>query len=304
MSFSTKIEQFSGDITGLDTTNALKQAVDHTLGVVKAANPALLASFARKMKVATSMGTGYNLRDTNVFSVLKMERETDSGTNSAKTYVCQPVGGEQEPSLIDSSSIYYAQAYSPSYIIDFESNLKIFPDPTSSHNGYMYLVYGSGSKTIDDTNETIKDNSETVFGDTFTTAERFPSVWKQYVILQASDILLQEKLSDFSGKISNVTDAIEKAQKLIDDSENVGGDSASTMSSAQDWLEDEDEDMTASTVQVAGQEINRATAELNKLNGDYQFVSNQLNLIQTKKQEFLQSQGLGGVSDNPVEGQI
>ena len=58
---TTKMEQYCGSTTGLNYTDALKQAVDHTLGVVKRNNPPLLASFARKMAVDSTMSTGYNL---------------------------------------------------------------------------------------------------------------------------------------------------------------------------------------------------------------------------------------------------
>ena len=298
MAFTDKINQFAGDITNLDAVSAMAQAVDHTLGVVKASNMPLLTKFARKMEVKATIAGGYNLRDKNVFDVVKVEREVDSA-GTAKNYVCQPVSSKQIHDVDDSTSIYYAQSYSPVYTVDFESNLKIFPDTDASINGDMYLVYGSDSKLITDATSLIEDNSETVFGSTFTKAERFPELWKQYFILHSAEILVQEKMSNFSERISEVQDALDKAQTLIDDNSEIGGDGA--VITAQEWLEDEDEDMTTSTIQVASQELQRATTELNKLNGQYQYEAGQMQSIQMRKQEFLQSQGIGGVSDNPSD---
>ena len=54
MAFTSKMQQYCGSISGLNTTDAIKQAVDHTLGVIKVNNAPLLSSFARKQPVDTS----------------------------------------------------------------------------------------------------------------------------------------------------------------------------------------------------------------------------------------------------------
>ena len=81
-----------------------------------------------------------------------------------------------------------------------------------------------------------------------------------------ADITLGTALPSFTAPTfpaSDVNDALEKAQLLIDGT-SMGGDSADA-ESAQYWLKDEDEDMVASTMQVASQELNRA----NSIIGDY-----------------------------------
>ncbi len=284
MAFTSKMQQYCGSISGLNTTDAIKQAVDHTLGVIKVNNAPLLSSFARKQPVDTSMGAGYNLAIKNVFDVVKIVRGN---------YVCLPVSAEQIYDITNAKSIYFAQPYSPAYLIDFESNLRIFPDTATTDattKGFMYLVYNSDAKTIHDANETIKDNTETAFGTEYTTSELFPDLWKQYIVLHASDIILVEK-------INQLQDAIDKAQNMIDTADSIGGDSESTFTSVQEWLVDEDEDMVGVTLQTVGQELNRATAIMNKLNAQMQVLKN-------VKTEFLRNQGMGGVSDSKVEGQI
>lgn len=255
-SFSSRIEQYTGSNTNLDTANALKQAVDNTLGIVKSRAPQLLSLFARKMSVVSDIS--YNLSNKNVFDVSKVERELGNDT-----IICQPVPAEQIYAVEDPSSIYYSQAYSPVYTIDFESNLKIKPNPDATDKAHMYLVFNSDSKTINDSAGTITDVSEddsTI--DSYTGAVHFPDVWQQYVVLSASSILVQEKISLL---LSDVT--------------------LDSVTSIEEWLADEDEGMVASTAQAV------------------QLFQGKLSIIDKYKQEFLMSQGIGGTSDDPRKGQ-
>jgi len=356
MAFTDKIASYAGVITGLDAVNALRVAVDHTLGVVKKVNPLILSQFANAVRVELTLGTGYNLRDKNVFDVIKVERQSR---------VAQPVSPETIYQVQDENSIYYAQEYSPAYSIDFESNLRIFPDTSATKKGVIYVIFDSNSKTIDDDTETIKDNAYNIYGVSFVTAERFPDIWKDYVILHASELLLLEKMVDFSKKLptdldadttlfdqiadvdleitytfpsADYQDALDKAKSLLDSTGSIGGDG--TVTSVQEWLEDEDEDMVRSTIEAIQSELGRAGAilgefnsEINakvtqksqvlqefqanlqkkmglydkiiqKLSTDYQWVASQIQLVQAKKQEFIQAQGGGGMSDTPEEGQI
>ena len=60
-----------------------------------------------------------------------------------------------------------------------------------------------------------------------------------------------------AGDLVDIQDALDKAQKLIDDDTGSGGESPPQ--SAQYWLLDEDTDMVSSTISVASQEISRAS---------------------------------------------
>jgi len=132
-------------------------------------------------------------------------------------------------------------------------------------------------------------------------------------------------------------DALDKAQNLIDGT-TMDGDTEPE--SAQYWLADEDEDMVQVTLGTAAQELQRASAilaefnaEINakiadkgqdlqafqanlqkkmglydkiiaKLNVDYGWMTQQLQLISSKKQEFIQSQIGQGPIGSPSEGKI
>ena len=67
---------------------------------------------------------------------------------------------------------------------------------------------------------------------------------------------------------TDLADALNKAKRLIDDASNAEGDSAATMTSAQGWLADEDEDMVAATLSTAAQELQRANSIMQKFQAD------------------------------------
>lgn len=359
MALTDKIKQYAGDLTGLDSTNAIKQAVDHTLAMAKQVSPVQYQGFVAKIPIRATIAGGMPLSSNKIFDVVKVTRGD---------YTAQPIAPESEKRASDSASIYYAQAYSPVYVVDFEGSLKIYPDcadTDASTRGAVYVVFNSDHKTISDANETVTDNAHNLFGQSVSASERFPTHWKQYLILHAAEILLGEKLADMGDKLptdldadttlfdqiadldlsisytfpsADYQDALDKAKFLVDKTASIGDDG--TVTSAQSWLEDEDEDMVASTLSVAAQELSRANAilsefnqELNakvtdksqelqefqtnlqkkmtlydkiisKLSIDYQWVQAQLPIVQSKKQEFLQSVGKGGMHDSPDEGQI
>ena len=360
MAFTDKIKQYAGDLTGLDSTNALKQAVDHTIGIAKKVNPIQYQGFINKQDVKATIAGGYDLATNKIFDVVKVIRGD---------YTAQPISPESEKKASDASSIYYAQEYSPVYVIDYLGKLKILPDTAASpasKNATIYIVFNSDAKTINDSAETITDATFTLLGNGGeAAAEHFPTHWKQYLILHAAEILLGEKLADMGDKLptdldadttlfdqiadldlsitytfpsADYQDALDKAKFLVDKTASVGDDG--TVTSAQSWLEDEDEDMVQSTLSVAAQELSRANAILSEFNSeinakvtdksqelqefqtnlqkkmalydkiisklsiDYQWIQAQLPIVQAKKQEFLQSVGQGGMHDSPDEGQI
>ena len=359
MALTDKIKQYAGDLTGLDSTYALRQAVDHTLAMAKQVSPIQYQAFVNKIPIKATIANGLELASNKIFDVVKVTRGD---------YTAQPIAPESEKRASDSDSIYYAQAYSPVYVVDFEGSLKIYPDcanTSAATRGAVYVVFNSDHKTVDDSAETIKDTAHNLFGENVGATEKFPTHWKQYLILHAAEILLGEKLADMGAKLptdldadttlfdqigdldlsiiytfpsADYQDALDKAQFLVDKTASIGDDG--TVTSAQSWLEDEDEDMVSSTLQVAAQELSRANAILSEFNAeinakvtdksqelqefqtnlqkkmtlydkiisklsiDYQWVQGQLPIVQSKKQEFLQSVGKGGLHDSPDEGQI
>ena len=69
-----------------------------------------------------------------------------------------------------------------------------------------------------------------------------------------------------SAYTGDLQDALDKAKHLIDKTGSIGDDSSVT--SAQGWLEDEDEEMTQATLNTAAQELQRANAILGKFQAD------------------------------------
>lgn len=83
-----------------------------------------------------------------------------------------------------------------------------------------------------------------------------------------SDFSVPLDISEITLDLPLVTDALSKAQELIDGSV--------TTNNAQEWLNDEDAEMVASTVNVANIEINRAQAAISRINQDISKYQNDI----------------------------
>jgi hypothetical protein len=243
--------------------------------------------------VTTVITDGMDLSILNIFDVLRVER---------KNQVARKVKDELIHKVNDSKSIYYSTSSNPSYIVNSENILTLFPDASASATGTVYCISSSSGKTINLSTEEIKDNDITVSGTANIGVENFPNIWKELVVLHAAELLLVERLSDFRDKLptdldadttlfnqiadvsaqisldtalpsftnptfpaGDVNDALTKAQNLIDGT-TMGGDTENE--SVQYWLADEDEDMVQVTLGTAAQELSRANAILGDFNAE------------------------------------
>tara|TARA_R100001463_G_scaffold85634_1_gene140593 strand:+ start:34 stop:978 length:945 start_codon:yes stop_codon:yes gene_type:complete len=297
MSFSTKIQNYTNSVSGENVTDSLKRGVDYVLGMVNNANPDMLRLFACEFNLNTSDGEKIKWEDIYKLTYLI---DVKSGPR-----FCRPVTDRMASDLTDTASIYYALDDDPCYYLDSQGYLTIKPAPTSG-KGYLYGVVNASGRTIDDTNEKISvtdipsHSSNFNKEHTFTADEHFPSIFKELVVLHASELILTERLADFrtsipAGLDNEWSDALAKAKKLFDDGANIQGDNAGASMSVQYWLSDEDEDMSGATIQAISSELGRADryqtkfkADLEKLATDYQWTQQQLQLITQKKGEFIQ----------------
>lgn len=146
------------------------------------------------LAVTAILKDGFNLKRHNVFDIVRVERGK---------YFAQPVSDDQKFRLKDEKSLYYAQNGSPAYSVDAQGILRVYPDTASAtaDNGALYVVIAAGGKTINDVDETIIDDAITFGGNESLAEENFPQLWKELVVLHASELLLVEKLSDFSSSL-------------------------------------------------------------------------------------------------------
>ena len=73
-----------------------------------------------------------------------------------------------------------------------------------------------------------------------------------------SDFVSPSDISEINLDLTSINDALSKAQELVDGSV--------TTNNAQEWLNDEDSEMVASTIAVANSEVGRAQASIAKVN--------------------------------------
>ena len=132
-----------------------------------------------------------------------------------------------------------------------------------------------------DSDTTVFDAIED-FGDSISVTTSLPS-WSTSETLPDSIELASDLPADFSVDTtlptlnissslpSDYTDAVDKAKYIIDKAASIGDDDevdSIDMKSVQQWLIDEDEEMAAATLATAAQELQRATAWLQKYQND------------------------------------
>ena len=308
MSFTLKIANYTNSTTSENITDALPKAVDFTLGAVKKFNPGMLNQFA----ISVSSGNGIFADifiERSIFELLDVDRK-----QGAISYWARPIDNKLMQKAKDSSSIYFATYHDPVYTITSTGILDLFPVESATNEGSIQYVPHSEGLTIDDANETIKVTAFTFNGESFVTAEHFPNWAKELVVLHAAECVLMERLADFRTNIPTAldaewTDALAKAKLLFDSGAAIGGDDAGASMSVQYWLNDEDEDMASATLSAIQSEVGRAGAYLAKFKTDleivatdYQWTQGQLQMIASKKQEFMQIQLQAGIADDLKDG--
>ena len=178
----------------------------------------------------------------------------------------------------DFGSIYYADATSPVYTIN-NGSVQIYPIPTATESALITKVVPGA----------INDGAETIASMPRFLHTQVVKLAAFYVFLQRiggvrdslptdlNDTTVFDAIADFNDSIGVTTalpsvpgaysNAIDKAQALIDDVAGIGGDTNTDGSdvdiySAQKWLVDEDPEMLQSTLAVASQELQRASTAL------------------------------------------
>ena len=110
----------------------------------------------------------------------------------------------------------------------------------------------------------------------FSLSTSLPSIESISSILP-SDFVSPTDISEIVLDLPSIEDALTKAQQLIDGSV--------TANNAQEWLDDEDAEMVASTITIANSEISRAQASIAKVNQSLSKYQNDVNNYQSKVQK-------------------
>lgn len=294
MSFSNKIANYTNSTSSENVADALKKGLDYTIGQVSNLNPDMLRLFAYKVDLNTHTGSDVTWESTYNLSYLIDVKRGDK--------FCRPITDRQSNDAVDSSSIYYALSNDPVYWLDSEGSLSVKPATSTTNKLNLFGVPASNGRTINDSAETVTITSwGPLNGVSYIGAadKHFPNIFKELIVLHASECILMERLADFrvsipTGLDAEWADALVKAKKLFDDGAGIQGDNAGASMSVQYWLSDEDEDMAGTTMQAISTELGRADryqtkfkADLERLATDYQWTQGQIQMINAKKQEFI-----------------
>jgi len=141
-----------------------------------------------------------------------------------------------------SDSIYKASAFFPKYFIR-DGKVYIKPDPTTSEVGVISTITPPVITSTTDSDTINYSHLENI------------------ILLYASALTFTELASYFSRQATDLPasggdsrDALDKAKNLIDGTE--------TTDNAEDFIDKQDSEMVAATIQTAQQEVQRALAEM------------------------------------------
>ena len=241
------------DANGIDLflANGVKDLIEKS----RQYKPQLLPLFSRT--VSNSSNT--YLSALGNIDVLKV-----TATTSGVEYFARYVTPEEHTKSLISGSIFEATSEDPIWTI-LDRTITVLPASGPSAYGYTYI---DATGTVDaDANVTSSNPNY------FPTDLHY--LLANYGAIKVLQYIASTKAKDAStniatgvgkigelvtstadaGDLTDIQDALDKAQNLIDDA-TMGGDSEPQ--SAQYWLLDEDTDMVSSTISVAAQEISRA----------------------------------------------
>ena len=202
MSFTTRIQNYTNTTSGENVTDALKKGVDYVIGVVNSNNPDMLRLFAYRIDL--------NLNTVQSLEVLEQFNLSHIIDVKRGTKFCRPVTDRQIEDVLDSTSIYFALDTNPVYFMDGEGKLTIAPLAGSTGKGTIYGVPHSRGRSIDDTNERIKNSGWNFGGVSYispTTNHSFPEILHELLVMHSAECILMERLVDFRTKLPTDLDA-------------------------------------------------------------------------------------------------
>lgn len=189
MSFTTQVVQYAGASTGLTTeiTQFLTDGVEVVISRIEPVNKSLLQLFATE--VAINSGAAYALG--------AHDKILDVNRNGYRTI---PVSHQHRDKLTDTDSLYFAHKTDPKYYV-LNGTLIINPSPTATEIARVsFVTYGA-----------INDAAETIAS--------FPSEWYKAVVLYASKMLLQLKMSKNREATHSLSTELTKLTTYIDTDE-------------------------------------------------------------------------------------
>ena len=176
---------------------------------------------------------------------------------------CAEVSSSMAYAYATSGSLYNSTALFP-VVYTLGGNLFIKPDPTVSAPGVVYKVDYS-----DIGDDTILDNIITFYA----AALEFSGLAS--TAQAAASALLGEMKSDSGSALKDViNDALDTASKFIDSAQTI---ESVTAHSAGYWINDEDPEMVRAAIEAASQEVQRAVAAGNIMQGWAATISGHLN---------------------------
>ena len=281
----------SSDPTEDQLTEFLKDGVIDVSNRWIAIKPQDREDFQRESAEITSQA-GIDINGAHIISVVR-ESGTDNDWRS-----CRRISPSMQGRVVDSDSLHYASAFNPAYMVGDNSKISVFPTPGSNPNAYK--VYYVNNSPVDKGGSSLIHSHSDIgyFGDdkvylvvifasmkalqgamaglhsssaidsAFTSfrSNISDSISKFDLGKTAVDRIDSSLYNTFSydnvrGRFKDVKDSLDKANNFID-----GGLPATGYDAVSYFLR-EDPEIVQSSLQMAAQELNNATASLGEMSG-------------------------------------
>jgi len=224
------------EVPDLDVLNFLNLAADFTVASI----PKVLLPF---------LSTSINVQDGNGTPIENVDMVIDVKRNGRRCDIISPVQGQDAN---DNESLNRVTAFYPKFWI--EGNLiYIAPPPTQNESAFIYAIQPPTIDENTDSNDVPYNNILHIIID-FAIALDFTALGAYY-----SKVNLDDWQVGGAGR-----DALDKARDIIDDAAAASNPDQLTLS-AIGWISYEDSEMAQSAISAAAQEVNRAMAEIQKM---------------------------------------
>ena len=191
--FEERVEGLSGLAISVSSgptlnelTEFLKDGVTEVTERVVSLKPEESIYFQRES--ATQSSNGYDLGGAKIISIVRENTSDGSSDGSTAWRECRQISPSKQSRVVDSTSLEYATAYNPVYMIG-DSGINVYPTPDGTNDGYK--VYYVNNVPTDKTNEVTLTYAHSDI-------KYFPNDKYYLVVLYAAFQSLLNNLSNFS----------------------------------------------------------------------------------------------------------
>ena len=285
--------------TEAELTQFLKDGVIDVTNRVTILRPQDIENFQRESATIDS-NSGLDVGGAKIISVIREAGADGSSDGSTAWELCQKIPASMQSRVVDINSLHYASQYHPKYLIDDNGKVNVYP-VASANNGYK--VFFVNNVPTDATNETslvysdsdikwfpndkvhlvvlyasiksLQSAMSSLHGNSGisaaialikTAVDQAATAADKFLSATGSVFGDEDTFDTAASQLTRVKDALNNAEKIIDDGANSPTGNASGDAATYLYTE-EDTELVQGALGIAAAEINRAQAHLAEWTG-------------------------------------